>query len=179
MCETERKVRMRNAGETYFTETQRFRQFWIWIPILVIAVLCWYGFIHQVILGKPMGSRPAPNSFLTIAWIVFGIGFPLIFRAICLKTEVRDDHVLLNFTGYKKLVPFSEIESAELREYKPIREYGGWGIRYGFKNGWAYNVSGNRGVQLVLKDGKKILIGSQKPEELFSAIESRRGRDGK
>jgi len=36
--------------------------------------------------------------------------------------------------------------------------------------GKAYNVSGNRGVQLEFTDGKCLLIGSQKPEQLDSAI---------
>jgi len=29
----------------------------------------------------------------------------------------------------------------------------------------AYNVYGNKGVKLILKNKKKILIGTQKPEE--------------
>ena len=37
----------------------------------------------------------------------------------------------------------------------------------GFKGkGVAYNVSGNKGLQIVLKSCKKILIGTQKPEEI-------------
>jgi hypothetical protein len=31
---------------------------------------------------------------------------------------------------------------------------------------------GDRGVQLVLQDGKKVLIGSQRPEELAAALQS-------
>jgi TATA-box binding protein (TBP) (component of TFIID and TFIIIB) len=41
-----------------------------------------------------------------------------------------------------------------------------------FGAGKAYNVSGNKGVQLVFKNGKKLLIGSQKADELAKAIES-------
>jgi hypothetical protein len=33
-------------------------------------------------------------------------------------------------------------------------------------------AGGNKGVQLVLKNGKKILIGSQRAEELKKAIRS-------
>jgi len=33
-----------------------------------------------------------------------------------------------------------------------------------------YNAYGNRGVQLVLTDGSRILVGSQKPEELLNAL---------
>jgi hypothetical protein len=36
--------------------------------------------------------------------------------------------------------------------------------------GMAYTVSGNRGVQIELTSGRKILIGSRRPEELAAAI---------
>jgi hypothetical protein len=34
----------------------------------------------------------------------------------------------------------------------------------------AYNVSGNRGLQLELTNGKKILLGTQRPEEIAQAL---------
>ena len=34
----------------------------------------------------------------------------------------------------------------------------------------AYNVSGDKGVELTLADGRKVMIGSQKAEELALAI---------
>ena len=69
-----------------------------------------------------------------------------------------------------KFFPFDEIESFKEREYRPIREYGGWGIRYGL-SGKAYNVYGNKGLQLVLNNKKKILIGSQKSYEFYKAVQ--------
>ena len=54
--------------------------------------------------------------------------------------------------------------------YRPIMEYGGRGIRFG-RQGMAYNVGGNRGVKIKLKNGKQALVGSQKPEELQRALE--------
>jgi hypothetical protein len=42
--------------------------------------------------------------------------------------------------------------------------------------GWAYNVRGNRGVQLELANGKRILIGSQRAEELAGAIGEAKGQ---
>ena len=41
--------------------------------------------------------------------------------------------------------------------------------------GWgkAYNVSGNRGLQLELSSGKKILIGSQRADELARILQER------
>jgi hypothetical protein len=65
----------------------------------------------------------------------------------------------------------AEIVHRETRTYRPILEYGGWGVRYSFvRKGWAYTVSGNRGVQLQLANGKRILVGSQRAEELARAI---------
>ncbi len=57
------------------------------------------------------------------------------------------------------------------RRYSPLREYGGWGIRYGW-SGWAYNLRGHEGVQLVFQNGGKLLLGSQQPQELEAAIRS-------
>ena len=44
-----------------------------------------------------------------------------------------------------------------------------WGIR-GLGRNRAYNVSGDRGVELLLADGRKVLIGSLRPDELEQAI---------
>ena len=35
---------------------------------------------------------------------------------------------------------------------------GGWGWRYSIRNGRAFNISGNKGLQIIFKDGKKLLL---------------------
>lgn len=53
----------------------------------------------------------------------------------------------------------------------PLHEVGGWGIRAWF--GWrriAYLVSGNRGVELILTDGRVVVLGSPQAEVLAAAI---------
>ena len=50
-------------------------------------------------------------------------------------------------------------------------EYGGWGLRLGlFGNGKAFNVSGDKGLQLEFTDNKKLLIGTNRPEELTETL---------
>ena len=58
--------------------------------------------------------------------------------------------------------------------YNPISEYGGWGIKGGFskQTGKAYTTKGTTGLQLTLKNGKKILIGTQKKEEIKRVLET-------
>ena len=64
-----------------------------------------------------------------------------------------------------------KIYSGEVREGSRYQtdDYSGLGIRHGRK-GKAYNVSGNRGVQLGLSNGKQLMIGTQRPEELAEAL---------
>ena len=47
---------------------------------------------------------------------------------------------------------------------------GGFGLRYSFKYGRAVNVAGNFGIQLELKTGKKLLIGTSRPEEVEKVL---------
>lgn len=66
---------------------------------------------------------------------------------------------------------WKDIDSAYVRTYRPVMEYGGWGIKYSFRNGKVYNVMGKKGLQLVLKNGRHILFGTQKPEEVKRLID--------
>jgi hypothetical protein len=61
----------------------------------------------------------------------------------------------------------------EVITYRPIIDYGGWGVRFGRK-GMAYNVSGNIGLLISRKNGKTILIGTQKPDEMKEKLEGKR-----
>jgi hypothetical protein len=48
---------------------------------------------------------------------------------------------------------------------------GGWGVRLWTKYGTVYNVKGNIGLAIELKNGTKFLIGTQKEIELRSFLE--------
>ncbi len=98
----------------------------------------------------------------------------LLFYFLRLTVRV-DDALRIAFRPFlKRVIPFEEIESAEAVTYRPLREYGGWGIRCG-KKGRAYTVSGKEGVQLTLNGGKGLLLGSRRSEELARALQKRLG----
>lgn len=160
-----------------FYEEQQFRQPWVWMLLLVITVWLAGMFIHgiytQLYLGQPWGDRPMSNNALVIsATVSFLItaGLALLFYKLKLITKVDADGIHVRFVPLtSRTIPFENITSCKVRTYRPIREYGGWGIRFSRK-GRAYNVSGNRGVQLEFSKGMPLLIGSQKPEELADVI---------
>ena len=70
-----------------------------------------------------------------------------------------------------KYYAWEKLKKSFVRQYSPIAEYGGWGLRYGFLGkGKAFNVSGDKGLQLEFMDNKKLLIGTSKPDELTEAL---------
>jgi hypothetical protein len=162
-----------DSEDVLFREVQRFRQLWIWVVVIFLMGTSWYSFIQQIVSKIPFGTRPAPDLVVIVMWILFGWAFPVMVYTAGLTTEVRRDGIHIRFIPFHRqfrTMPFEAIQAYEARTYRPLKEYGGWGIRYGAA-GKAYNVSGNRGVQLVLLSGRKILVGSQKPEEMVLAID--------
>ncbi len=149
-----------------FREVQQFRQKWLW----VIPASPWGILIYQLVSGIPLGDRPASNPELA----VLGTVLFCLFYFSRLTTWVKNDGVYFRFFPLhfsEQAILFSDVAKYEIRIYSPIRDYGGWGIRWGPK-GKAYNVSGNRGIQFELKNGKKILIGTQRPEEFLRALDA-------
>ena len=161
-----------------YREVQQFRQVWIWVIVVVLTGSVWYATVEQLLLQRPFGDRPMLDMLLLIYWLIFGMGLPALFFFGQLVTEVRADGIYLRFSPFHRTfrsIAFTEVKRCEVRTYRPIREYGGWGIRYG-RQGQAYNVSGDRGVQIELLHGKRLLIGSQRAEELWRAIQAKYGK---
>jgi hypothetical protein len=74
-------------------------------------------------------------------------------------------------------VPLKNVVRAYERKYQPIPEYGGWGIRWG-RDGRAFNMKGDEGVQLVLQSGQRLLIGSQRADQLAAVVQKLTGCQG-
>jgi hypothetical protein len=173
---TKTVAREAGAAAEYFGEVQQFRQKWLWLVTVGTAGIAWYGFAAQMATGAPFGSNPAPTVVAALIWLVFGVGLPVFFRLLRLETTVGPDGVRFRFVPFHlavRLMPPEAIASYEARTYRPLVEYGGWGIRSG-RSGDAYNVSGDKGVQFVLAGGKRVLIGTQRPEEFVAALDRMR-----
>lgn len=88
-----------------------------------------------------------------------------------LITDVQTDGVYLRFFPvYSRTIALNDIVTFEALKYRPLVEYGGWDMRFGRYNKRAYTMGGNKGVELELTDGTRLLVGSQRPEELASAV---------
>ena len=140
-----------------FEERQKFNQWWLWVILLVLPLL---------------SIIPFNSDGINYNYVLICIAIPLIFYFFELRTFVTKEGLHYQFFPFhlkKHLIKLDEIEKIEALQYKPLGDYGGWGIRYGFK-GKAYNVSGNKGVKVHLTNKKNILFGSQKYNGLAQTL---------
>ena len=145
------------AQETHFEEEQSFRQRWVWALMGATLVLLVVP-LGLVLFGTPVkaGSEILPGVVglaLGIA-VVIGVAVLMYFMKLSVRLDDAGLHVRF-FPLVKKDIPLADIARWEARTYHPILEYGG---------------CGNLGVQLEFTNGKRLLIGSQRPEELAAAI---------
>ena len=123
--------------------------------------------------------------FLGLAWrsqtqgLLVGAALVAVLWALMLAakmtTQVDDDGITIRTLFFiNRRISYDEIVTAQSVVYKPLRDFGGWGYRIG-PGGKAYNMSGNLGVQLVLTRERRVLIGSQKPDDLAAAINGAMG----
>ena len=155
-----------------FTEKQRFNQKWIIIIVILTLAVALWSFIQQIVLDIPFGNNPAPDGTLILLLLTPFILFGFFF-SLTLHTRIDRHGITYRFAPIQRKERFVKWESLKkvyVRKYKPIAEYGGWGFRIG-RSGKAFNTRGNMGLQLILSDGKKILIGTQKPEEIEKTLE--------
>lgn len=164
---------VRESQYIIYREEQKFDQWWIRAIVIIVVLSTWFGFVQQIIIGKPFGPNPASNPAVILITILIGVGFPVLMFSVKMVTEIDTSQIYIKYIPFfRKTIRLDETAHYEIRKYRPIWEYGGWGIRWGgIKQGWVYNMSGNMGVQLTLKNGKRILIGTNQPEILKEAID--------
>ena len=153
-----------------FEETQGFNQWWIWLLLIGVACIPFYGVVQQVILGNPIGNRPISNTGMII-FAVSMAAFLLFFFLLKLNTTIDQQGIKMSFFPLtKKEISWDQIETTEVINYGFV---GGWGIRYFTKYGTVYNTKGNMGLLITLKEGEQFVIGTQRPDELKSFLKKR------
>lgn len=111
------------------------------------------------------------GSAATAAVVALPVAVWAWLMSMTLITEVRPEGLYIRFKLLwpERMIPYSQIVKVEVKRYSPILEYGGWGVR-GIPVK-AFNVSGNRGVLLTLANGRTLMIGSQRPDQLAAALQ--------
>jgi hypothetical protein len=161
------------SNNILFNERQKFKQWWIWLMLLSLNGILIYGVFKQVIGGQQFGDKPAGNAELLIITGLLLL-LTLLFFIFRLDTIIKEDGIYVRFFPFHlkyKHFTWENIRKSYVRQYSPLTEYGGWGLRLGlFGKGTAFNVSGDIGLQLEFTDDRKLLIGTNKPDELIETL---------
>jgi len=157
-----------------FVEEQRFNQWWLYlllaIPLISLVIPFMFN-SDDYVNGDKETLTGITISLVTVVMAT------LLILSIRLRTKIDENGIYYQFYPInfnEKFIPWSDISKCFVRKYNPLRAYGGWGYRSGFGRGKgkALNIRGNQGIQLELKNGKKLLLGTQKEELVKRTLES-------
>ncbi|MCC6696601.1 MAG: hypothetical protein IT365_13300 [Candidatus Hydrogenedentes bacterium] len=157
-------------NRTLYEETQRFA-IWVYVTLALTMSAVTVG-QFLLLMNPPKDSDPLP-PVVPIISIVVAI---LLANLLFLRVRVRENDVYAQlgflFPMMWRRIGFDKMQEYRMVKYKPLREAGGWGIRFGMFEGKPasyVNARGDRGV-LLISDKRPLIIGSQDPERLAEAI---------
>ncbi len=161
-------------GNILFQEKQKFTQWWLWGILLAPTFYILFKLFIPWPVHTGESARKVSKSLIMTndSWAALVILFVILLFVffMTMSTTVDDRKIVVKHLYIvKKAWNWSEIESAEIISYGFV----GYGIRVSLHNGMVYNVKGNKGLAIRFKNGKKCLIGTQRPEELAVLVNSK------
>ena len=145
--------------QTIYREEQGFGAISIILIVEAIAVCA-------LVIGIDYSQGSRKGSAIAVPLILLVNGFILYIRLI---TEIDNQRIQFAMRPFvKKTIYWQDVEKAEVINYGWV---GGWGVKRSKKYGKVYNTSGSRGLHLVLKNGKQMVIGTQKEKDLTAFLE--------
>jgi hypothetical protein len=117
------------------------------------------------------------TKIVSLSGLIIILLVGLLFLKLKLKTRVDEKGIYYKYFPFHlsyKIITWESISKCYMRKYDGISEFGGWGIKFSFRKnkGKSFTTKGNIGLQIELKNGKKILIGTQKKEELERVLKT-------
>lgn len=154
-----------------FIETLKFFQWWNFLFLVSISAIFLF-LVYGQMSRTELDGNVKNGLFLIFAVIVsillisvFLVGYLLIR----LRTEINVKGIQIKFTPFiNKTFKWTEIKSAEIVTCKVFAE---WSLKGWKRYGVYRNNKGNKALALILADGKKLLIGTQKESELIKILE--------
>jgi hypothetical protein len=114
--------------------------------------------------------------------VIVAVIFPLFFGRLLITVSNNTLRISFGYLGIiNRDIPLSEIRETKVVEYRPVRQFGGWGIRcekFEGKITVCYSLKGKRGlllslthkVRICLLNTDRIIIGSNDPEKLKESL---------
>ena len=160
----EHRVPLPQENIEAFEEVQHFDIAWIWALI---------G-IETLVVMIPLIATGQPWWFLLMMASVMVLTMSML-SSLKLYTRIDAEgvHYRMNpFQRRSKIVYWDEIEIIQLRKLSGLKEFSGYGMRIGRKKR-IYNLGGNQVIHIIRKDGKEILISTNKGKEVVRQLDIR------
>ncbi|MFP4229986.1 MAG: hypothetical protein ACLFRK_02495 [Candidatus Nanohaloarchaea archaeon] len=143
-----------------FSETQRFRQKWLWT--LLVAMV--FGSTYYSYISEGFSS----------ALLVLSISVPVVLLVYAARLETRIENGKLCYRFFPFHLKEREVgledSEASVEEYSPLKEFGGWGLRWR-PGKFAFSTSGRQAIRIERSGSRDLVIGTQKPEEAEKSLE--------
>lgn len=153
-----------------------YREYTSWAPWVYVVL---WGAVIGSAAGVFLGADdvlPDAGRILA-ASVILGVG-ALVQRLLGgLTVRLTPEAVQVGLgRGWplRTRIPYERIASLETVTYRPLGEFGGWGLR-GFGSRQAWTARGNRAVVLHLVDLRDIYVGSDNPRRLEERIRATAG----
>ncbi len=142
-----------------------------------ILIVFWGTMILSMVMVAVTGDEPHDRRVLgavalgmvavAVQWLVAGLSVRLYRDAMVMGIG--------SFGWISKRVRYDDIVRLESVRYHPIREFGGWGIKFGRGGKRAWTARGDEAVVLELRDGTRLYVGSDRPHRLEERIRALAG----
>jgi hypothetical protein len=106
--------------------------------------------------------------FISVFLFIFFVACLITFTTLTVQVDAERVRLYFGVGAPRKTLPLQEIQNLRVVQNSPLL---GWGIHW-FPFGWIYNVGGFEAVEIELKDGRRLRIGSDEAEALARAIEN-------
>lgn len=142
-----------------------------WASVIVGASLL--GGVGAAVVMVAASEQTRLGGLILGASLLLVNGLLLLPMMRGLRVRVSTSTVRASLGVFGSRWDLADIVSCQAVTYDPMRQVGGWGIKYASRLGLrVYTSRGNRGVLLTLASGKRVLIGSDEPEILCGALGS-------
>lgn len=163
-----------------FIEEQKFTQIWLFLGLTIAFVTVTMPIIKDWDTISQGSFREILSNTGGILVLLFVF---VLFNFFKLKTRIDEKGIYYQYLPFHfsyRFLPWDTISKCYVRNYNAIFEYGGWGLKFSFRKskGKSFTVKGAVGLQLELMNGKKILIGTQKKDEIQRTIDTYQGKIG-
>ena len=146
-----------------FQETSGINRIVLLVMTLLVAVV-FYAQWHEAIGRGDFGGMAVP---LGIAAVVLAVVWLARFT-VRITGDGRIEYRFFPFHFKTYRIMPQDVAEMHVRKYTMM----GWGIRYYFfEKMTAYMLSGNRGLEVKLRSGRKVLFGTPRAPEMMQHLQ--------